>query len=164
MEKHWLQVKGDPWVRSFVFEQKRTDSLFDVSIDQLMETVEELLCMRGIFHAKLHFSSNQLTCWPYNDPYRYRVFVGEEVFAPEFVERFEQVVSIERPVIARRDVREVLAEFKRLRFQDESVYLRSASVNRINGIIGLTFSCDGSHYVDFDGFYDTVQLLSAVGR
>ena len=30
---------------------------------------------------------------------------------------------------------------------DENVYLRAASLNVINGMVGLTFSCDGSHYI-----------------
>jgi len=157
--KSWLQVKGDPSVRSFVFQQSRAESLFDTRSDDVMRIVEELLCMRGIFHAKIHFSSNQLTCWPYNDPYRYRVFVGEEVFEDDFLDRFEKAVPIERPVIPSEEVAGILAVFKRLRFQDESVYLRSASINRMNGIIGMTFSCDGSHYIEYDSFYETVDLL-----
>ncbi len=30
---------------------------------------------------------------------------------------------------------------------DETIYLRVGSINIINGMIGLTFSCDGSHYM-----------------
>lgn len=162
--KTWLQVKGDPSVRSFVFQQCRAESLFDTRTDELIGIVEELLCMRGIFHGKIHFSSNQLTCWPFNDPYRYRVFVGDEVFEPDFLERFEKAVSIERPMIPSEGIAGILAVFKRLRFQDESVYLRSASINRINGTIGLTFSCDGSHYIDYPAFYETVELLWAASE
>lgn len=160
-KKSWLQVKGDPSVRSFVFQQCRAESLFDTRIDEVLHIVEQLLCMRGIFHGKIHFSSNQLTCWPFNDPYRYRVFVGDEIFEPDFLGRFEKAVSIERPVIPSEDVAPILAVFRRLRFQDESVYLRSASINRINGIIGMTFSCDGSHYIEYSAFYETVELLWA---
>lgn len=36
---------------------------------------------------------------------------------------------------------------------DEQIYLRSASVNRLNGIIGLNFSCDGSLYIERDEFF-----------
>lgn len=155
MEK-WLQIKGDPSVREQVFSQTRHSSLFDERIDELLDVVEELLCMRGVFHAKLHFSSNQLTCWLYNDPYRYRVFVGEEIFAPEFLAGLPRVVAIERPVVASEQIRPLLEHFKRLRLKDESLYLRNASINRINGTIGMTFSCDGSHYIPFEEFFETV--------
>jgi len=159
MSEQWLQIKGDPAVRRFLFQQTREASLFDQRIDRLMEIVEEFLCMRGVFHAKLHFSSNQLTCWFYDDPYRYRVYIGEELFVPEFMEQFPQSVFAERPVIDADVIRSILNEFKRLRLKDESVYLRNGSLNRINGLIGMTFSCDGSHYIDYRKFFETVAVL-----
>jgi hypothetical protein len=41
-----------------------------------------------------------------------------------------------------------------LRFADETIYLRSASINIMNGMLGLTFSCDGSHYMPISEFLD----------
>lgn len=159
MSKRWLQIKGDPSVRRFLFEQKREMSVFDQRIDDLMNVVESFLTMRGAFHAKIHFSSTQLTCWFYHDPYRYRVFVGEEIFQPGFLDQFAPAVYAEKPLIDSQAVRPVLEEFKRLRSTDETVYLRNASINLINGIIGMTFSCDGSHYIPYDEFYETVATL-----
>jgi hypothetical protein len=159
MNKRRLQIKGDPSVRRFLFEQKREASLFDQRIDELMSIVESFLTMRGVFHAKVHFSSTQLTCWFYNDPYRYRVFVGEEIFQPGFLDRFAPAVCAERPQIPPSEVSAMLQEFKRLRLTDDTVYLRNASINLINGIIGMTFSCDGSHYIPYEEFYDTLAKL-----
>jgi len=159
MPKRWLQIKGDPSVRRFLFEQKREISVFDQRIDDLMQVVENFLTMRGVFHAKIHFSSTQLTCWFYNDPYRYRVFVGEEIFAPGFLEQFAPAVCAEKPLINASEVAPILKQFKRLRNTDETVYLRNASINLINGVIGMTFSCDGSHYIPYEEFYDTVATL-----
>jgi len=159
MSKRWLQIKGDPSVRRFLFEQKRELSVFDKRIDDLMTVVESFLAMRGAFHAKIHFSSTQLTCWFYHDPYRYRVFVGEEIFAPGFLDQFAPAVYAEKPHIDADQVRPILEEFKRLRTTDETVYLRNASINLINGIIGMTFSCDGSHYIPYEEFYETVATL-----
>ena len=51
-------------------------------------------------------------------------------------------------------VRKVLKEFKALRFADETIYLRSGSINIMNGMLGLTFSCDGSHYMPIDEFLE----------
>lgn len=79
MLESWLQINGDPAVRELLFQQQRFDSLFDQHIDRVLGTVSELLTIRGVFHAKIHFSSNQLTCWLCHDPCRYRVYVGEEV-------------------------------------------------------------------------------------
>lgn len=46
----------------------------------------------------------------------------------------------------------VLESFRPLRLIDETFYLRSATVNLFNGIVGVTFSCDGSHYVPYEEF------------
>ena len=37
---------------------------------------------------------------------------------------------------------------------DETIYLRSALLNIYNGMIGLTFSCDGSHYMPWREFLE----------
>ncbi|MDH3527334.1 MAG: hypothetical protein OEN52_10570 [Gammaproteobacteria bacterium] len=42
-----------------------------------------------------------------------------------------------------------MAVFKVLRRSDKAVYLRSGSLNIINGIVGLNFSCDGSYYLHY---------------
>jgi len=157
MSTHWLQIKGDPSVRDLVFQQTRFTSLFDQRIDQLNAIVEQLLVARGLFHAMVHYSSNQLTCWHCDDPYNYRVYVGEEVFAPAFPGQFSPGASMDIATIPPGAVGTVLAEFTRLRFRDENFYLRNASINRINGIIGMTFSCDGSHYISFEEFLQTAQ-------
>ena len=35
---------------------------------------------------------------------------------------------------------------------DENIYLRQASINVFNGLVSLTFSCDGSHYMPHSQF------------
>jgi len=35
---------------------------------------------------------------------------------------------------------------------DEMFYLRSGTLNIFNGVVGLTFSCDGSHYLPWEEF------------
>ena len=159
MSDHWLQIKGDPSVRRFLFDQTSQSSLFDERIDELMVCVEILRNRHAVFHAKIHFSSNQLTCWLYQDPYRYRVFVGEEVFTPDFFAQFGAPVTIDQPAIPVEGIRAILEQFKRLRMTDNTVYLRNASINRINGLIGMTFSCDGSHYIPHQEFFETVGKL-----
>ena len=41
-----------------------------------------------------------------------------------------------------------------LRLADETLYLRSSSINIFNGMISLTFSCDGTHYMSWREFLD----------
>jgi len=158
MPKRWLQVKGDPSVRSFLFEQSRQSSLFDEHIDQINRIIYALSTMKGAYHVKAHYSSSQLTCWFYDDPYNYKVYVKEEVLDNGFLDSFPSL-SYEgrRPRIERHSLDMILDEFKRLRLSDEQIYLRSASINRINGMIGMNFSCDGSHYIDHDEFFNQLR-------
>jgi hypothetical protein len=44
----------------------------------------------------------------------------------------------------------ILQELRGLRFLDETLYLRVASINLFNGMVGLTFSCDDSHCMRYD--------------
>ena len=60
----------------------------------------------------------------------------------------------ERAKTSPAQLHQVLQEFKALRFADETIYLRSASINIMNGMLGLTFSCDGSHYMPVEEFLE----------
>jgi hypothetical protein len=162
MPKRWLQIKGDPSVREFLFHQSRKTSLFDEQIDQLHRIIYTMLTVKGVFHIKAHYSSSQLTCWFYDDPFNYRVYIKEEVFKKGFVDSFPSLFYEGRqPRIEKHHINLVLDEFKRLRFADEQIYLRSASLNRINGMIGMNFSCDGSHYIEHHEFF---QRLTEFGK
>lgn len=161
MPQRWLQVKGDPSVRAFLFQQSRVESLFDSELDRIHEIVRLLLTRKGAFHVKVHYSSSQLTCWFCNDAYRYRVYVREEVLEPGFIDQFNDVsMDHLQPVIDADATGTILAEFKRLRTTDETIYLRNASINRINGMIGMTFSCDGAHYIDHKTFFEKLETFA----
>lgn len=160
MPQRWLQVKGDPSIRQFLFAQQRQTSRFDERIDQLHAIVEALLTERGAFHVKIHYSSGQLTSWFHDDPFHYKVMVADEVLAPGFIDSLPRLSYEGRqPPIPCRRIRDVLTEFKRLRLSDEQIYLRGASIHRINGMINMTFSCDGSHYIDCEEFFARLEVF-----
>ena len=152
MTQRWLQIRGDPSVRQFVFEQRREKGAFDERLDEVLARAGRLLRDYGVFHAKVHFSTGQVTLWLLSDPLRYRVYVKDEFLDPAFCTTFPRVTYTSWAVVRRREVARVLGEFKRLRTQDEQLYLRSGSLNVINGLVGLNFSCDGSHYLDHADF------------
>jgi len=163
MPERWLQVKGDPSVREFLFAQERKTSMFDSELDRVHELVRQLLTRKGAFHVKIHYSSSQLTVWFHDNPYHYRVYVRDEVLDSGFLDSLPNISYEGRgPAIAKERLDVILAEFKRLRFADDQVYLRNASINRINGMIGMTFSCDGSHYIDCDEFFEKIHIFGTV--
>ena len=160
MPNKWLQIKGDPSIRQFLFQQERIESLFDSDIDSIHKIVKSLLLEKGVFHVKIHYSSSQLTTWFCDDAYRYRVYVREEVLEPGFIDQFrDQALGHLKPVLDLKDTQHILNEFRRLRTTDSTIYLRNASINLINGMIGMTFSCDGAHYIDHKTFFEKLETF-----
>ena len=153
----WLQIKGDPSIRSTVFMQSRVHSLMDQSIDDTISTVQELLQSHGVFHAKLHFSSSRLTLWLYDDPYHYRVHTLDEL--KDTCLAYPARSYPKNAVISQEKIPEIFKQFKTLRFADETVYLRAASLNIINGMVALNFSCDGSHYIPAEDFLKEGEMF-----
>ena len=144
-----------------MFEQHRVKGAFDERLDEVLARAGRLLRDYGVFHAKVHFSTGQVTLWLLSDPLRYRVYVKDEFLDPAFCTAFPRMTYTPWAVVRRRDVVRVLGEFRRLRTQDEQLYLRSGSLNVVNGQVGLNFSCDGSHYLDHADFLANAGQLYA---
>ena len=160
MPEKWLQIKGDPSIREFLFQQTRVEGAFDGELDRVHEITHALLSFKGAFHVKIHYSSSQLTCWFADDAYRYRVYTKEDVLAEGFLDQFRDcTIAHLQPVIDQDDMYYILKEFKRLRLTDENIYMRNGSINRINGMIGMTFSCDGAHYIDHKTFFSQLDTF-----
>ena len=154
MPERWVQIKGDPAVRAQLFQQQRAESLFDTNIDRVHDIVQTLLTRKGVFHTKIHYSSSQLTSWFARDPFCYEKFVREEVLDNGFLDRFPDGDYAGRTsVIDAQGIGRILKEFRRLRLTDQTIYLRNGAINLINGMINMTFSCDGTHYIDHQTFF-----------
>lgn len=146
------QIKGDPAIRETVFGQRRLDSEMDRSMPEVIAIMDELLGERGVFHAKLHFSSSRATLWLTDDPYRYRVHVLKEIVDPAVCFAYPLRPYSDMAVVDRGSIGAVFERFALLRNLDETFYLRSGSLNLINGMVGLTFSCDGTYYLPANDF------------
>jgi hypothetical protein len=152
MSRRWLQIRGDPSIRQFLFSQSRVNNEFDDHLNEVLDSVERLLSGHGIFHAKIHFSSGQVTLWSMADPYNYQVHLKDEFLAPGFMKVFPHCTYPLNATVPPGRIRDVLEIIRALRHKDDAVYLRSGSLNIINGMVGLVFSCDGSHYIDYLDF------------
>ena len=148
----WRQLKGDPAIRGHVFEQTRIQSRMDEHIDEILPTLEELVIESGVFHLKIHFSSSRATIWLLDDPYRYQLLEFDDLVDPDVCLAFPHRPYPDEAVVPRDQVRPIFDTFRHLRFADDTIYLRSGSINVFNGIVGLNFSCDGSHYIPADQF------------
>ncbi len=151
---HWRQIKGDPAIRSMVFQQTRVESPMDRDIDQAMSILEELITDRGVFQTVIHFSSSRATVWTVDDPYRYRILDHEALEDPDICLAYPTRPYPDDALIPQSSIARILASMIKLRMSDETIYLRAASINLFNGMISLTFSCDGSHYMSHEEFLE----------
>ncbi|MGB5733100.1 MAG: PDC sensor domain-containing protein [Thiohalocapsa sp.] len=148
----WQQLKGDPAIRGSLFEQQRVESLLDRNIDAVLSVIEELITEYGVFHCKIHFSSSRATIWLVTDPFRYRILGYDALADPDICLAYPLRDYPDDAAIPRALIGPVLDGFRRLRYADDIIYLRSGSLNIFNGMISLNFSCDGSHYLPYDEF------------
>jgi hypothetical protein len=148
----WRQIKGDPAIRSLLFQQTRVESPMDRNLEQAFVILEEMLTQRGVFQMLIHFSSSRATIWMNDDPYRYRSLDIDALTDPDICLVYPCQPYPAEAVIPPDKIAAILDTFKHLRMADDNIYLRSASINLYNGMISLTFSCDGSHYMPFDEF------------
>lgn len=150
----WQQIKGDVAIRGTLFQQKRVDSLLDQDFDQAISILTELMTVRGMFQGVFHFSSSRATIWLVDDPFRYRLLSHAELSDPDICFAYPVRPYPADALIPPKSIRPILHNLKELRFADDVIYLRSASINIFNGMISLTFSCDGSHYMPYQEFLD----------
>ncbi len=153
-EKNWLQVKGDPAIRGSLFTQQRVESAMDAKIDDVLSLIEEMILALGVFHAKLHFSSSRATLWRVDDPYSYQILNIDELTDPDIILAYHHQDYFDKAIVEPEKISRIFQQFKTLRFADETIYLRAGSLNVVNGMVGLNFSCDGSHYMDYNEFLD----------
>ena len=78
----WRQIRGDPAIRETFFSQGHVASLLDRQIASVVPIIEELICERSVFHAKIHYSSSRVTFWRVDKPFHYRVHVLDEILDP----------------------------------------------------------------------------------
>ena len=148
----WRQIKGDPAIRKMVFEQHREESRVDHHIDDVIGILDELIIDNGVFQMLLHFSSNRAIIWTTDDPYRYRLLEIEALIDPNTCLAFPRLAYPQDATVPPSQIRPILELMKKLRYLDETLYLRSCSLNICNGLVSLTFSCDGSHYLPYKEF------------
>lgn len=148
----WRQIKGDPAIRQGLFTQERVESLLDKQIDHVLSVHEALVVDQGVHDFQLHFSASRSTIWHVDDPYVYRILTMEELADTNICLAYPRRPYFERAIVPREQIKKILRQFKALRFADEIIYLRTASLNIVNGKVGLNFSCDGTHYLSYDEF------------
>ena len=150
----WRQIKGDPAIRSGLFQQQRSTSLMDENIDHVLSLHEALMIDHGVFHVHIHFSSSRSTVWHIDDPYVYRLLSMDELADTSICLAYPQRPYFERNTVPASAIAQIFQQLKALRFSDETIYLRNSSLNLVKGTVSLNFSCDGTHYLNYREFLE----------
>ncbi len=158
---NFSQIKGDPEIRANLFNQNRVQSAMDQSVDTVHTIATELLCELGVFHIKLHYASSRATVWTYDDPYNYRIHVLDDIISPNIFLLYPKKSYPLAAKVSHKQIKQVLVHFHAMRFMDENLYLKTGSLNIMNGMIGLSFSCDGNHYLSVEEFLDNFDKIYA---
>jgi hypothetical protein len=82
-----------------------------------------------------------------DDPFRYRILDHEALSDPDICLIYPTRDYPADAAIPQNDIKLILNALKSLRLTDPIFYLRMASINIFNGMVSVTFSCDGSHYM-----------------
>lgn len=155
----WRQVKGDPAIREALMKQCRVESLIDKHLEQALSILEELLVDRGVYQCMIHFSSSQATIWTRDDPFRYHVLDDEALSDPDICLAYPSQHYPADAEMPQENIARILETLRAMRTADKNIYLRIASINLANGMISLTFSCDGTHYLRHDEFLGNYSRL-----
>lgn len=148
----WRQIKGDPSIRSNLFQQNRVESQVDARLDDIIPVLTELMTHHGVFHSKLHFSSSRATIWQVDNPYSYRILDFDDLIDPDICLAYPHRDYTDRAIVPQDAIAPIYDMLRELRFADDNIYLRAGSLNLCNAMVALNFSCDGSHYIHYDEF------------
>jgi len=125
----------------------------DENIDYLIYALSTLMQEHGVFHCKLHFTAERCNLWSYQDPTHYHLHSADELMSNELLDSYPAVDSYNaRNTVTAEQIPLILSQFKALRQADDTIFLTSGSLNLVNGMVSLTFSCDGTHYMDVEEF------------
>jgi len=150
--QHHPASGASPKNRAGTKNGKSIASAADANIDYLIFALSTLMQEHGIFHCKVHFTSESCHLWSEQNSYAYQLHTIEQIMSSELLEHYPACDYHARNGVPSDKIPLVLAQFKAMRQADDIIYLRSGSLNLVNGLVGLSFSCDGSHYLDVDEF------------
>ena len=153
-ECSWKQLKGDPAIRTQLFQQRFVPGAMDEQIDEVLNIMDELIVERGVFRVAIRFPSSRATLWVLEDPYDEHTHVLDEILDPSICLAYPRRPYPDSAKIMTDMVRPILERFRMLRTGDDTIYLRTGIINIISGMVEVIFSCDGTHLMPAEMFLE----------
>ncbi len=129
-----------------------TKGAFDKYPTELQGILTKLISEHGLFHVTIHYASTQVMLWSMDEPYQYRVYDAKQLLDQDMYLLYSRLPYPANAKVSTCQVQEVLERFNNLRGIDEQIYLCSGSLNIMNGMVGLSFSFDGTQYMSVEDF------------
>lgn len=133
---------------------QRIISVADLHLDKTAKTVGRLMSEHGVFHCTIHYTSAQILLWQIGEPFQYRLYTVEQMLEPTIYHAYPRMTFSEKASVSTRQIKQILERFNTLRLAGNAVYLRHGSLNIMNGLVGLSFSREGSQYLTAELFLD----------
>lgn len=130
----------------------RICSSADDHIDYLNYLLITLMQEHGIVQFNLHYNSARCALWSTDTPLHYELYSVEELMKPEIFNRYAKQPYCKEASLDPDKIPFILAQLKTLREANSTNYLRSASLNIINEMICLSFTSDGTEYIQATDF------------
>jgi len=130
----------------------RKPSGIDKYIDRLIYVLSTLMQEHGIFQVQVHFDSSVCALSSVEDPFRYQIFSVQELMEPDLFLLYPKHDYDQRAAMKSDKIPGVFAQLKALRNIDKETYLRSGSLNIMNGQISLSFPGKDTQYLGQDDF------------
>jgi hypothetical protein len=127
-------------------------SAFDKYPTELQGILTKLISEHGLFHVTIHYASAQVMLWSLDDPYEYRIYDAKQLLDQDMYLLYSRLPYPANAKVSMYQVQQVLELFNNLRGVDEQIYLCSGSLNIMNGMVGLSFSFDGTQYMSVEEF------------
>ena len=122
------------------------------SLDEVLAILNTLVCDHGAYYIHVNFSKAYMTIRFVDNPFSCRLYSVNEIMNRQFSLSYPQQSYLSHARLKQDSVSIVLGHFAVLSMTDDSIRLTAASLNIINGVVGLTFSDGSSFSMSSDGF------------
>jgi hypothetical protein len=122
------------------------------SLDEVLATLNTLICDYGAYHINLDLSRSNITLRFANNPFICRLYGVNEIINHPFSLTYARQPYLTHARISQDAVSIVLGRLAVLCMTKDPVRLAAASLNTIEGLVSLTFSDDASYRMSSDEF------------
>lgn len=127
--------------------RSRPFNQMDKQLTQISHAIEKLILEHGIFHVTLNYNNNLAMVWEIHDPYQYHLLSTEQLLNEDVFHSYNRTTYPAKASVMANQVQDILRRLHALRMAEGDTYLCSASLNIINGMVGLSFTSDNSQYI-----------------